>query len=318
LAPLVTEQDNLRLVLIWFDERGEVDALLRVSTALFGLWLLRGPYREGLQWIARALEQSRQDVPVVRFQALLVATNLAVYGGDYPQAAVFVAEGLAIARRLGDPTLIGDALTNAGYLAYRQGAYGRAEELLREAHELLRERVGSNWYGYPLLILGDTAMAQEQFDQAAGWYAEAITMIETTGDAWGLSDAQAGLGGVKVCTGHLVQAAALYRESLDRAHDQGFTMLVSTSLLGLAAIAAASGQPETGAHLLGAAEGFAESLGVPIYPRDRPVRDRALAALTATFGDQRLAAAQQAGRALTVEAAIAEAQAVGEAVMSSR
>ena len=57
---------------------------------------------------------------------------------------------------------------------------------------------------------------------------------------------------------------------------------------------------------------------MPIYPRDRPVRDRALAALTATFGDQRLAAAQQAGRALTVEAAIAEAQAVGEAVMSSR
>jgi predicted ATPase len=317
VAPLVAEQDNLRLALIWFDEQGDVDALLRVSTALYGLWVTRGRYREGLQWIARALEQSHQDAPAVRFQALLVATNLAVYGGDYLRAAVFVAEGLAIARQLGDPALMGDALTNAGYLAYRQGAYGRAEELLREAQRLLREHVKSNWYGTLLLLLGDTALAQEQFDHAAAWYEEAIRIVEPTDDSWGLSDVQAGLGGAKVCTGNLVQAAALYRQSLDRAQDQGFTMLVGTSLLGLAAIAVASEQPETGAHLLGAAEELAASLGEPIYPRDRPVRDRALAALTATLGEQRLAAAQQAGRALNVEAAIAEAQAVAAAIQSS-
>jgi predicted ATPase/class 3 adenylate cyclase len=317
VVPLVADQDNLRLVLIWFDERDDVDALLELSTALYGLWQTRGPYREGLQWIARALERSSQDLPVVRFWALVVATNLAVYAGDYPQAAVFVAEGLAIARRLGDPAQIGDALTNAGYLAYRQGSYGRAEELLREARDLHQGRAVGAWHGIPVLVLGDTALAQEQFDQATAWYAEAIEFFESTDDSWSLSDAQAGLGGVKISTGHLVEAAALYRDSLDRSHDQGFTMLVSTALLGLAAIAATSGQPETGARLLGAAEGLADSLGVPMYPRDGPVRERALAALTATLGEQRLAAAQQAGRALTVEAAIAEAQAVGEAVMSS-
>ena len=317
VAPLVTEQDNLRLVLIWFDERGEVDALLQVSTALFGLWLIRGPHREGLQWIARALENRAGTCRSSGSGHSLRRQTWRYMRVDYPRAAVFVAEGLAIARRLGDPVLIGDALTNAGYLAYRQGAYGQAEELLREAHELLRERVGSNWYGYPLLILGDTALAQEQFDQAAAWYAEAITMIETTDDAWCLSDAQAGLGGVKVCTGHLVQAAALYSESLDRAQDQGFTMLVSTSLLGLAAITVASGKPETGVRLLGAAEGLAESLGAPIYPRDRPVRDRALAALKITLSEQPLAAAREAGRTLTIEAAIAEAEAAAAAVLSS-
>jgi hypothetical protein len=115
-------------------------------------------------------------------------------------------------------------------------------------------------------------------------------MIETVDDSWGPSDAQAGLGGGNVCTGNLVQAAALYRASLDRAHDPGFTMLVSTSLLGLAAIAAASRQPERGAHLLGAAEGFVESLGAPISTRVRSARDRALAELTIAVSQQQLTA----------------------------
>jgi hypothetical protein len=34
---------------------------------------------------------------------------------------------------------------------------------------------------------------------------------------------------------------------------------------------------------LGAAEGIAASLGTPMFPRDRPVRDRGLAALTAAL-----------------------------------
>jgi tetratricopeptide (TPR) repeat protein len=239
---------------------------------------------------------------------------LAIQSGDYVRAAGFVAEGLAIARRLDDPELIGEALTSAGNLAYRQGEYRRAEELLLEAHDLLRALPDSDWYGTPLGVLADTALAQEQFDRAAAWFAQAIEMIETTGHPWDLTDAWAGLGAANLCTGNLAQAAALYRDSLAQAQEQGFTMLVSTSLLGLAAIAAASGQPETGAHLLGAAEGIAESLGAPLFPRDRPVRDRALAALGTTLGERQLAAAREAGRALTVKEAISEAQAVAGAV----
>jgi hypothetical protein len=88
-------------------------------------------------------------------------------------------------------------------------------------------------------------------------------------------------------------------------------------LNGLAGVAAASGQPEAGARLLGAAEGLASSLGAPAYPRDQPVRARALAALTAALGPQRLAAARESGRALPLEAAMAEGQVVAEAVTSS-
>jgi len=93
--------------------------------------------------------------------------------------------------------------------------------------------------------------------------------------------------------------------------------MVGASLHGLAGVAAESGCPEAGARLLGAAEGIASSLSAPAYPRDQPVRARALAALTAALGLERLAAARDAGRALSLEAAIAEAQAVAAADLSS-
>jgi hypothetical protein len=96
-----------------------------------------------------------------------------------------------------------------------------------------------------------------------------------------------------------------------------FWPLVASSLLGLCAIAVESGQPEVGARLLGAAEGSAASLGTPIFTRDFSLQQRALAELMAALGSERLAAAREAGRALTKEAAITEAQAVAVAVMSS-
>jgi hypothetical protein len=60
-----------------------------------------------------------------------------------------------------------------------------------------------------------------------------------------------------------------------------------------------------------------DALGAPVFPRDFPVRARCLAALTKALGEERLAAAREAGRDLTLEAAIAEAQAVAQAVMAS-
>jgi hypothetical protein len=91
--------------------------------------------------------------------------------------------------------------------------------------------------------------------------------------------------------------------------------LLESSLHGLAGVAAESGHPEAGARLLGAAERIISFLGAPAYPRDQPVHERALAALTAALGEEQLAAAREEGRALNREAAIAEAQAVAEAVM---
>jgi predicted ATPase/DNA-binding XRE family transcriptional regulator len=313
------ERDNVRVALDWFAEHGETSALLRLSAAVFGPSLALGLYREGLQWVERALMRSRQDRSAARVQALDAAAWLAIFQGDYERAAAFTHEALELARELADPLLVGVTLVGAGMLSYRQGAYGRAEALLDEARHRLQRLASSQVrvaaeFGAALLVLGDVALAQAQFDRAANHYEAALEQFRAGDVVWTPIDAVAGLAGVRYCTGDVVGAAALYAESLARARALGATILVVTALVGLAGVAAESGRPEEGAHLLGAAEDSAASLGTPIFPRDRPVRYRALAALTKALGEERLEAAREAGRTLTIDQAVAEANVVAETV----
>jgi predicted ATPase/transcriptional regulator with XRE-family HTH domain len=312
---LASERDNVRLAFIWFDEHEDADALLRVSLLLYGIWLAPGMYREGLQWIERALNLSSSQASTPRVAALTAAGHLAVFQGDYDRAATFLAERLALARELGDSLLLGEALSFAGHLAYRQGEYGQSETLLDEALHLLRGLEDSVLNanaeeGIALLALGDTAMAQGQFDHAARRYEDALKRLQAGGYLWGPIDAQIGLAAATYCAGNALEAASLYAKSFYRARDSGITLLVASALLGLAGIAAESGRAEQAVHLLGAAEAMAASFSAPIFPRDQPVRDRCLNALTAALGEERLVAAREAGRALTREGAIAEAEAV--------
>jgi hypothetical protein len=157
------------------------------------------------------------------------------------------------------------------------------------------------------------ALVQEQFDRAASQQEAALERFQRAGNDWGIGEAHNSLGAVSYCTGDFAPAAAHYAENLDRARIIRHPLMVGSALYGLAGVAAAFSQPEAGARLLGAAEGIVSSLGTPMYPGDRLVHERALAALTVTLGHEQLAAAREAGRALTLEAAIAEAQAVAEA-----
>jgi predicted ATPase/DNA-binding XRE family transcriptional regulator len=319
LARVASEQDNVRVALNWFDEYGERDAVLKLSAMLSGLWFARGLYREGVVWVERALERSTRAPSVARIRALVSVGMLAVFLGDYARAEPFLAEGLALAREVGDPLLIGEALTYSGQLSYRRGQYGRATSWIDEAYRLLSGFVDSVPEAIPvtglaLLILGATAMMQRQFDRAAVRVEEAIAHFRAAGSAWGLSDAQAGLAAIRYCTGDVPAAAALYWESLQRARAADIASLFASSLLGLAAVAVESGQADVGARLLGAAEGSAASLGAPIFTRDLPVRDRALAALALALGPEQLAALREAGRDLGLASVMAEAEAVAESV----
>ncbi len=234
---------------------------------------------------------------------------------------------MTLARTLDDPRDIGESLVNLGVLSYRRGEYGQAEERLEEAIDLLRETSRTDPATVlsmvrALLILGDTALVQEQFERAAARYTEALDHSSATGMDWGMTDIQAGLAGATFCRGDMSRAVSLYAESLTRAQealdveslariqDRSFTPLVLSALLGLAGIAAEMGDPEQGARLFGAAEAITASHGIPLFPRDLPVRKRSLTALRTALGEHQLTAAREMGQTLTIEQAVVEAKAM--------
>jgi tetratricopeptide (TPR) repeat protein len=314
----------VRLALAWFDDHRETDALLQLSSLLYGLWVGRGLYREGLQWVERALEGSGHEASAARVRALDGAGILAILQGDNARGAQYLVQAEALARELGDAALIGEALAYSAFLAYRRREFVRAEELLDEARRTLGEHAASGpgvgpvlTLGgvVPFLTLGDLALAQGQLERAATHYEEAIALFQSAGSEWGWRDMQAGLAAVRYCTGDLPGAAALYGESLQRSHALHFGAIVVSALLGLAGIAVEAGQPEVGARLLGATESFATLLGATLFTRDDPVHDRVLATLQSALGEDRLVAMREAGSTLSIDQAVAEAIAVAEALV---
>ena len=239
-----------------------------------------------------ALTQSRHEPSVARFWVLDAAVLLTIFQGDYARAAEFTREELALARELGDPELVGAALTEAGTLAYRQGVYEQAQAHLDEALRLLRH-VAETPRGIHSSGGGHHSSSSAMWPWLRGtWSRRHATMRPhwTIFETVNSSGCPSMRRPVSLACG---TAAVTWWErppsmgsSLEQAHSLGSGLLMASALLGLAGIAAESGQPETGAHLLGAVEGIAASLGAPIFPRDTPVRDRTLAALTAALGEE--------------------------------
>jgi hypothetical protein len=104
------------------------------------------------------------------------------------------------------------------------------------------------------------------------------------------------------------RAAALLAESLALPHKGGPSMCsVLQALEGVAGVAGAQGQPARAARLFGATDALRGALGIPVRPADRRRYDRDVSAVRAALGDETFAAAWAAGRALSLEQAIAEA-----------
>ena len=225
LTRVAAEHDNVRLALTWFDEHGEIDALLQLSSLLYGLWVGRGLYREGLHWVDRAVEQSSYKASAALVRALNGAGILAIFEGDNARGKTSLAKAEALARELGDPSLIGETLAYSAFLTYRRREFARAEELLDEARRLLGRQANNapsvspvlTLGGVvPFLTLGDLALAQGQVERAATHYAEAIERFREAGSEWGWRDMQAGLAATRYLKGDLPGAAALYVESMQQ------------------------------------------------------------------------------------------------------
>ena len=104
------------------------------------------------------------------------------------------------------------------------------------------------------------------------------------------------------------RAGALFSESLALSRAGGLALyFVLQALEGAAGVAGAQGQPERAARLFGATDALRAAVGVPVRPVDRRLYDRDVTAVRAALGAETFAAAWAAGRALSLEQAIAEA-----------
>jgi hypothetical protein len=227
--------------------------------------------------------------------------------GDFERANALYAENLALIRELGSTLHVGQTLADWGIALAYQGHAAGAEACLREVLEIGRRPGTATMYGQAVAELTDVALLRGDLVAARAWAEEALSYARRINRQWPIANALAKLGRVALALGDALWAYSLWHESLELFYAQADRRYVLSAIEGLAHAAQQRGADEHAARMLGAAALWRDTLGIPLPPADQPGRDRLLARLRATLGDEPLERCLQDGRALTLEAAVARA-----------
>ncbi len=301
------EHDNLRAALEWSLGEEESEAGLRLVGVLETFWRVRGYMSEGRKWQERALLNSPKTTTLARRNALAAAARLALFQGDLERSAALAQECLTTSRVAGDQRTIGFALTTLAGVAFDNGNLTRARALYEQALDEFRA-VGDAWMiGISLLLLGSTVRHLGDFERAAVLTEEGLARARVLGNDRLIANGLGNLGFLEALRGHNQQAATLLRESLVLFHKLKFKSRIADYFVALARVARDEGQFEYAARLLGAAETFYKDLGIVLSPSQKSKLSQDVTAVCAGLGEKAFAAAQDAGRTMTLDQAVAYA-----------
>jgi predicted ATPase/transcriptional regulator with XRE-family HTH domain len=308
---LEREHNNLRAALGWLRAHGAAERGLRLAVGVSALWEYAGYFTEGQRWFDELLEMGGSEFtgdPAVRVQALRRSSLLAGFQRNVERAVTRGEEALALARRTGDLDLIATTLSWQAAVATteEQERFEQAERYLEEGVALARQ-VRSERLAWHLHLLAVAKQLKGETDEALALAEESLAVARQVGDREMLAQALLDLGYAYCLGGASGRGRPLLEEALRAYREQGYLMGITWTLIGLAGASAVEGQGERSALLLGAQEALLVSAGGRQSGLILQLADQLIAPARATLGEGRWTAAYEAGRALSLEQAIAEA-----------
>jgi non-specific serine/threonine protein kinase len=302
------EHDNLRAALGWLRDRGEVESAVRLTVAIGRFWFFRGHYEEGGRWLESLLASPGAVAPALRVRAVSRAGMLAWMRGDAPRLRQLAEEALALARAAGDD-VEGGALAwqLRAFASLLEGQLDRAAEYADHAVAAARQAGVRGRLGPTLFVQGNAFLMKGDLERAHAAAAEALELFRAQGDEGGQAMCLEIIGEVACRQGDAVggrrqaeTALALFQRLEDPTG-------LAVSLLLLAGVSALEGQFARAGRLFGFADsmvGHSETLSGMTQPSvDAPLRSA-----QEMLGEEAWAAAIAAGRAFSLEAAVAEAR----------
>jgi predicted ATPase/DNA-binding XRE family transcriptional regulator len=271
------EHDNLREVLRWAREAGDVCTGLRLVAALSWFWWTHGYLHEGRRWaqelLSRSLDADSPGCSLARAGALCAAGELAFGQGDLAQAAGLFEESLALYRGLADDTGVAAVLAELGQVARAQGDHERAVALSEEGLGLGRRLGDARVAAIALGTLGRVQRHRGNLEGAVSRHEESLTRFREIGHGWGSAYALANLAVAALGRGDLEGALALNEESLSIYRELGDSSGIALAMINLGDVARERGEAERARALYEEALNLYRELG-----NERGV-DRALARL---------------------------------------
>ncbi|HEX5165467.1 MAG TPA: LuxR C-terminal-related transcriptional regulator [Thermomicrobiales bacterium] len=304
---LEVEHDNLRAAMTFAAEHNDNALLLRFTAVLGDFWTMRGHFSEGHGWLKRAVMAGSANPSPALAQTLSGAAIMSTVIGEPDAARQFAEDGLRVARLTGDGFSIGIALFCCADVAEEVGDQNVAVDTYLQAAEVFRSLEEWVLLALTLANVGATCVSLHRYDEAIPPLQEALELSTTHLFDLGIGMCSANLSRIEWARGDLVAARDHSRQSLQVWLVLGDQMRIVRLLERMAAIAAADRQPVLATRLLSAAEARFDSFGVARTAGSVQAIDQAIKTIEPQLSREAFAGAWDAGSALSIDEAVAEA-----------
>jgi LuxR family maltose regulon positive regulatory protein len=299
---LLNSQDNLRAVLASAARTGDVDDGLRIASAVWQFWWMRGQFREGVQWLDELLAapETGQSSQSVRAKAFGAAASLALATGDYARARERCEQAVAAARAAGDRAQLASSLHHLGSLAAQEGDAARAITCLEASLAHARAVGASDVLAVGLCTLGGAVRQQGDLRRASALLEQSLDLLRVLGNWLWEQSVLRHMAEVARDLGDWRTTEARHKEALRICQKlgKGYPLGSAKSFEGLADVAASQGNALHAARLLGAAARLRDEISSPVIPLERSFVDQVHQVARSRLGAHAFANAYGAGAAL--------------------
>ncbi|MGW0199670.1 LuxR C-terminal-related transcriptional regulator [Nonomuraea sp. NPDC003201] len=298
LAWMDLEIDNIRSVLRRCPAQEGVDLVYFLGW----YWMTRAT-SEGVRWLDELLASGPGD-PGARARGYFLRGFLAVLQSDPAAARPALERAVTAAREADLRSLLSQSLSLAAIAATMAGDHPATRRLSEEAHSVA---AALDDLPATLMALQSRALnglADGDLDDARAAASQGVRISREIGDLYSLGMMLLNLGSAMLMAGALDESKPLLAEALPIAHRIDDRVAQYCLLDALGCHAAASGQAQVAARLLGAAETVRTGAGASLQPYLTRLVARAEESATAALGEPGFRAEYEAGARLSRDAAI--------------
>jgi len=194
------------------DDRLLDQAQLQRGTALY----LLGQFTAALCVLEDLIARPQAaDDPWTLCWALASAALVHLFRGEFDRDRAYIARGLELAERLGDPVLVAYMTFRRGMEAFLRGEWRLARGQLERAGAM-DQRTSASWRSpYPLFELGQLSLAEGEREAGVSYLRQALALAEHSGDLQPLRYAHTVLAELDLLEGRPDAARARLEPLLD-------------------------------------------------------------------------------------------------------
>jgi non-specific serine/threonine protein kinase len=313
LAQYEIEYPNTRAALGFFAEQGDAESELRLAAVLSEFWRYRGNHAEGIALTTAAVERGASASPAVFGKALMELSYLCHYAGEPDRALEYGLASLAPSREGGSPFWIAHALYICALtLGHDHGRWDEAIAMLEEAEHMVPAG-----QPFPTATLGEMYVEIGEIERGADYLECALNLDLANGRLLDAGKELTTLGRVEEARGNQREAARRYADALRHLKIAGAPSHAILALAYVCVLASTRSLPVATARLLGMIAGLHQRLGAAVPRRAFEGVRTAEANARRSLGEAQFAERFAAGQSLPIDAALAEAEAVADAIASS-